>query len=349
MKIADIPYKFPTPWANSAPGTNITNPIPTPPQTGGHASFTEGYPPINSTAIAAGGIPPWGTDTNGIHFAETSWLRWVQAGGPIKYDSTFSSDIGGYPNGAVVASALTAGLWWRSTVDDNTTDPDAGGANWVPYPTGVLIGRQLFTTAGAHVYTPTSAAVTTVDVTLQGGFGAGGGCTNTGVGQYAMGGGGSAGGIARYIGAVSVFSGLTCTLGSGGTSSVGGAGTSGTSSTFGPLTATGGGGGDGGNPALSGTAVAGSAPPGSGSGGNFYNGYGAEGTVAAASASTNFVAGAGGGSFLLPGAPYRSAAYTGQGLDGSLSAGGGAGLGPSSAGVRGGNGAAGICLILEYS
>lgn len=132
MKLVDIPAKFAVPFGTSA-GAN-KRVIPTDSQIGiddGAASLTTGFPPLNFLPQAAGGIPPFGQDFNGILFESTSWDQWFSAGGPIAYDSAFQALIGGYPLGTTVASAVLDGLYWRSTSDDNLTDPDAGGAGWI--------------------------------------------------------------------------------------------------------------------------------------------------------------------------------------------------------------------------
>jgi hypothetical protein len=132
MEASGIPTKFPIPWGNSAGGSYIRA-IPEASQIGitnGAASLTDGFPPNCFIPVASGGAPPFGQDFNGILQQITQWLQWAQAGAPITYDATFQSEIGGYPQGAVVASATTAQLWWLSTADNNTTNPDTGGAGW---------------------------------------------------------------------------------------------------------------------------------------------------------------------------------------------------------------------------
>lgn len=133
MKASDLPaFKFPVPFAASgAPGT-VTFPIPTAPQSGGHASLTTGFTQTNFTPVAAGGVPPWGDDMNGVLLMSTGWIQALQAGQPIPYDATFSAAIAGYPKGALLSSASQPGQAWASLVDDNPTNPDASGANWAP-------------------------------------------------------------------------------------------------------------------------------------------------------------------------------------------------------------------------
>jgi hypothetical protein len=132
MLAASAPTKFPTPWAYSAGGAYIR----TPPQASqigvqnGAASFTDGFPPNCFITTAAGGSWPWGQDFNGLLNKITSWNQWHQAGAPLYYDATFATAIGGYPKGAVLASVVVTGMAWISTVDNNTSNPDTGGANW---------------------------------------------------------------------------------------------------------------------------------------------------------------------------------------------------------------------------
>lgn len=146
MQAADIPSKFDIPFANGAVPPYIT-PIPLAPQPAGRASLTDGFPQINFDPIASGGIPPAGADFNGILNQVSAWVRWTSAGGPVAYDGTFQTAIGGYPSGALILSATTAGLWWLSTADNNMTDPDAAGAGWTPV--GTVKSARIVTASGA--------------------------------------------------------------------------------------------------------------------------------------------------------------------------------------------------------
>lgn len=132
MQSSDIPSKFLIPFANSA-GAGYIRTIPLASQIGvtdGAASLTDGFPPLNFLAVGAGGVPPFGQDFNGLLKQITQWSRWQGAGGLVTWDSALSTAIGGYPKGALVAST-TAGHVWLCTVENNTTNPDAGGAGWV--------------------------------------------------------------------------------------------------------------------------------------------------------------------------------------------------------------------------
>src|SRR5438067_4636937 len=130
MLSSAVPSKISVPFAanggkNSIPVTSQTSTNP------GGASFNDGFPVATRTPVAAGGVPPSGQDMNGILNAITAIQQWQSAGGLFKFDSAFSTAIGGYPKGAILASA--DGLrTWRNTVEANTTDPDgASPYGWI--------------------------------------------------------------------------------------------------------------------------------------------------------------------------------------------------------------------------
>jgi hypothetical protein len=142
MSQSQVPNKFPIPWGNSA-SSNFIRSIPQNSQIGIQncaASLTDGFPPLTFTPSSAGGCPPFGQDFNGILKQITQWSQWESAGGPHYYDGTFSSAIGGYPAGTLLQSAIVPGNFWLSTADNNTTNPDAGGAGWVQAPGQVPTG-----------------------------------------------------------------------------------------------------------------------------------------------------------------------------------------------------------------
>jgi hypothetical protein len=139
MQLSDIVARFNIPWGNSA-GVSYTHAIPQASQIGitpGAASLTDGFPPLNFLPVGGGGIPPFGQDFNGIFNWVTDAIQWIQAGGTWGYDSTFSAAINGYPQGAIVVAASGIGNFWLNLVDNNTSNPDTGGANWVPFSLGV--------------------------------------------------------------------------------------------------------------------------------------------------------------------------------------------------------------------
>lgn len=130
MQSSNAPTKIAVPFANTSGARRA---IPAASQIGitpGAASLTDGFPPLTRTARLIGGVPPSGLDMNGVLYLLSASDQWGQAGGQPTYDSTFSTAIGGYPLGAVLKS--TDGLtWWRCTAENNTSNPDAGGAGWV--------------------------------------------------------------------------------------------------------------------------------------------------------------------------------------------------------------------------
>lgn len=131
MQTSGLPTRMPVPFADS--GAKNVIPVPSQiPFTPGLASFTDGFPPATRTPIAAGGVPPYGLDFNGILNAITTAVRWSNAGGRYAFDAAFSSGIGGYPKGALIARSGYDG-YWQNVVENNTANPDTGGAGWVPF------------------------------------------------------------------------------------------------------------------------------------------------------------------------------------------------------------------------
>lgn len=164
MDISSIPVRFQKVWAVNADGAYIRT-VPVPSQIGiqdGAASYDTGFVPDNFTPVSAGGVPPFGQDFNGVLNEITAWVQWNQAGGPVPYDVTFSTAVGGYPQGAIVPSDVVLGAQWYSTVDGNTTDPDdpLTSANWerVGIPVGVPV--PIFSSTMPAGFAECSGAVT---------------------------------------------------------------------------------------------------------------------------------------------------------------------------------------------
>lgn len=165
MQASAVPVKFAIPFANSASGS-YKRQVPTASQIGiqdGAASLTDGYPPLTFLQAGAGGVSPFGEDANGLAFQSTSWDRWFSAGAPVAWDSAFSAAIGGYPLGAVVQSLTTAGLWWYCSADNNTNNPDTGGANWLGFNMSqtvpVMQGSFALSTGTACKLSPTNGGL----------------------------------------------------------------------------------------------------------------------------------------------------------------------------------------------
>jgi hypothetical protein len=84
--------------------------------------------------LAAGGVPPFGTDFNGVLNDITSAIRWGQAGGGYPFSSSFNTLIAGYPKGARVPNSTLDGFWLNTT-DGNTANPEnttSALTGWVP-------------------------------------------------------------------------------------------------------------------------------------------------------------------------------------------------------------------------
>jgi len=161
---AQMPTKIQLPWAANA-GGSYKRTIPVPSQIGiqnGAASWSDGYPPLNFTPIAAGGVPPYGQDTNGALNSISALSMWYNMGGPINYDATFQTAIGGYPKGAILQSAVTVGLLWVNTVDNNLTNPDASGAGWTSYTPQYATNATNVTGSGTISATTTGGGSLTV-------------------------------------------------------------------------------------------------------------------------------------------------------------------------------------------
>ena len=223
MKSTDIPVKFNTPFAASAAAGNITAPVPAT-STGNRAGLDLGFPP---GTMMAGGFP-YGQDFNGVLNQSTGWDRWLAAGAPVTYDSAFQTAIGGYPQSALVQSVTRPGFFWLSVVDNNTTNPDTGGAGWISGSGGRWLGSKAITATETYVV---PAGVYLIALEL---WGAGGGGQNS-ASLFYPGGGGGAGEYASDVMQVAPGQSISAIIG---TSAGGGA--SGGYTSFGSVLAYGG-------------------------------------------------------------------------------------------------------------
>ena len=164
MLSSSIPTKIQLPFGANAGGSYIRS-IPVPSQIGivnGEASWNDGFPPLTFAPDSAGGINPDGRDVNGVLNAISSLLWWYSAGAPISYDSTFQTAIGGYPKGAIIQSAVTSGVFWISTVENNLTNPDTGGAGWTNAyspPAGTVLPFAGSSVPAGYLAVPTTATL----------------------------------------------------------------------------------------------------------------------------------------------------------------------------------------------
>lgn len=136
MQSTDSPVKIPLPFAtggikNTVPKDNSSTVTPN------QASFELGFPAITMLPLAAGGMPPYGQDFNGVLNHITKAIRWAMAGGGYKFDAAFSADpaVSGYPKGALLQRSDLTGFW-MNTVEGNTSNPDTGGTGWQAFMPG---------------------------------------------------------------------------------------------------------------------------------------------------------------------------------------------------------------------
>ena len=236
MELANIPYKFQYQWAQNATSGYVTDPIPVT-TAAPAASQSLGFPPQTAEPIAAGGTPPSIEDVNGAYQYITSWLQWLQAGYPILYDATFQTNIGGYPKNAMICSVAYPGVIWQSAVDNNTSDPDTGGANWVSLP---VHGELSYFSPGTYTFV-VPIGITRIKIRVWGAGGGGG----SAIVVSSAGSGAGPGGYEEGWYSVTPGQSITVIVGSGGIGSTGAFnGTAGGDSSVGSfLSATGGGGG----------------------------------------------------------------------------------------------------------
>ncbi len=129
---APTPAFIPEAFAIAAAGGNITFPIPdTSVSPVNAASWHLGFPPVTMQPEISGGEPPLGQDFNGILYTMSTHLFALQAGQPYLFDSGVEGAISGYAVGALLGMADGSGLWLNQSAA-NATNPDSGGAGWVP-------------------------------------------------------------------------------------------------------------------------------------------------------------------------------------------------------------------------
>lgn len=105
-----------------------------PKQGSGTANFVDGIPSIYSIAPSSGGKYVERADINGIGWLATQLQFFMQCGQFLTFDKDFSNDIGGYPKGAILRTALAKSgadgsvsdsqdtFLVMSLVENNTTD-----------------------------------------------------------------------------------------------------------------------------------------------------------------------------------------------------------------------------------
>lgn len=134
MATITIPAKFQEIWAIHANPLYITTPIPQTSTDPTRASQDLGFPPDTQVSVDAGGTPPHIADFNGVLNMLSAWSQWFSAGAPVFFDGTFASNIGGYPQGSIVAATANNGNFYFNTVNGNLTDPNGGSSvGWTSF------------------------------------------------------------------------------------------------------------------------------------------------------------------------------------------------------------------------
>ena len=165
MLKSNAPTKLTVAFASGS-GAGPVNAIPlTPNATAGTASYQTGFTTVNMEPIAAGGVPPYGADMNGLFQAQTTAQIWQQSGYMSQFDPAFAAapNIGGYPTGAVLMMGSGKGLWINQS-DNNAASPDANGATgWLGL--AAAGASTIATTGGVITPDPSLLGVTTLLVT----------------------------------------------------------------------------------------------------------------------------------------------------------------------------------------
>lgn len=260
------------------------------------------------------------------------------------------TDAGGVPSLSTTLPAVEAG---SCTCTDPTTASSASIntalSNVYNVTASTLINVQVFTTGTAATYTKT-AGTKNILVEVVGGGGGGGFATGT-AGGFASAGGGAGGGYARLF-VANASNTYTYTVGGGGAGGAVGSttGATGGTTTFSAssLQATGGTGGQGssGITSVSASGFTGCGTGGTGSNGN-VNANGGPGGWGLAVLG-NVGSGFGGNSYFGGGAPSISN-NTLNGVNATNYGGGGSGACATTVNKTGGNGAAGIIVVWEFS
>ena len=122
------PTFIPMAWAGGT-GVNVGNLVSPSSATAAplRASWNDGFPIQQMTN--GSGYSPQGGDMNGILNWITTFQLWVQSGGQFLFNSANSTNIGGYPAGAVVQLNGGGGMV-ISTSAGNTNDPNSNMAGW---------------------------------------------------------------------------------------------------------------------------------------------------------------------------------------------------------------------------
>lgn len=124
-----MPKLLTTPFANDAPSdlrTDIQESTGAAPNS---ATYQQGFPEVTMRPLSSDGIPPKGSDFNGVLYDITGNIVFLTQGNNYGFDAAYATKIGGYPlNSRLV---LTTGEIVQSTVPNNTVNPNVSMTGWV--------------------------------------------------------------------------------------------------------------------------------------------------------------------------------------------------------------------------
>ena len=95
------------------------------------ATYSVGFPAVTMQPLSSGGLPPKGSDFNGIFYDITDNIVFQTQGNTYPYNAAYATSIGGYPLNARIA--LDNGDIVRSTIANNTNDPNTDMNGWVNF------------------------------------------------------------------------------------------------------------------------------------------------------------------------------------------------------------------------
>ena len=123
------PNLIPMPFANGGDANTIPETQPTPSTTSA-ASWTSGFPVINSTPLAAGGIPPAREDFNGAFKALSEHTVWGQSGNLYDWSALLDYAIGAHTKGSNSHEYIAVAVSGPNTANDAQDPTTNSGAYW---------------------------------------------------------------------------------------------------------------------------------------------------------------------------------------------------------------------------